>query len=154
MIYDAVLSRYTDARIARDKRVTAVLSTLIGDAQTKAKNAQVEKLDDGAMTALINSFIKNQNITLDALEKITEESDTVLRSRDFVRQDIALLQSFLPQQLSESELQSIVSMFVLGFLSAGEAMPQMGVVMNHLKTKYAGRYDGKLASAVVRTALA
>ncbi len=154
MIYDAVLSRYTVARISRDKRVTAVLSTLIGDAQTKAKNAQVEKLDDGAMTALINSFIKNQNITLDALEKITEESDTVLRSRDFVRQDIALLQSFLPQQLTESELQSIVSMFVLGFLSAGEAMPQMGVVMNHLKTEYAGRYDGKLASAVVRTALA
>ena len=154
MIYDAVLNRYTAARVARDKQVTSVLSTLIGDAQTKAKNAQVEKLDDGAMTALINSFVKNQNITLDALENVTDAGDTVLRSRAIVRQDIALLQSFLPQQLTESELQSIVSMFILGFLSAGEAMPQMGVVMNHLKTEYPGRYDGKLASAVVRTALA
>ena len=54
------------------------------------------------------------------------------------------LKDFIRVQLSESELEIIVSDFILGNSTA-----KMGDIMKHLKDNYAGQYDGKLASKVV-----
>lgn len=58
------------------------------------------------------------------------------------------LKDFIRVQLSESELEKIVSVFVLNTPNV-----KMGDVMKYLKENYAGQYDGKFASKVANFVL-
>ncbi|WP_248793086.1 GatB/YqeY domain-containing protein, partial [Escherichia coli] len=56
----------------------------------------------------------------------------------------AVLEQFLPKQLSEAEIRVLIS----DFLDVGETRPNMGEVMKHMKTHYDGQYDGKVVSKI------
>ena len=56
----------------------------------------------------------------------------------------AILESFLPAQLSEDVLREIIA--TCGAINIGEAM-------QYLKANHAGQYDGKRASVIVREIL-
>ena len=55
---------------------------------------------------------------------------------------------FLPSQMNETELTEAVR----GIISEGDAS-SLGDVMKALGARYAGRYDGKAASAIARELL-
>jgi uncharacterized protein YqeY len=59
--------------------------------------------------------------------------------------EIAILEEFLPKQLSSDELEKIIA-------DLKEATPglALNVVMRHLKDNYAGQYDGKSASEIAK----
>ena len=61
--------------------------------------------------------------------------------------EIAAVEAFLPKQLSADELSKIVS-----DLRAADAGLNMGGVMKLLKERYAGQYDGRTASDLVKKA--
>jgi uncharacterized protein YqeY len=66
--------------------------------------------------------------------------------------EIAVLQAFLPQQLTAAELEAEVSKAVE---EAGASAPQdMGKVMKILMPRIAGRADGKAVNELVRKRLA
>jgi uncharacterized protein YqeY len=80
--------------------------------------------------------------------------------RDGGREDLAgreeaeaeLIQAYLPEQLSDEELQAIVGDAVA---EAGASSPQeMGRVMSVVMPRVQGRADGKRVSALVREKLA
>lgn len=58
--------------------------------------------------------------------------------------EISTLENYLPKQLSETEIRSLV-----GMLSFND----MGAIMKHFKSMYDGRYDGKLLSTIVKEKL-
>ena len=153
MIYTDIQNRYNRARLDRETDVVAALSTLLGDAQTKAKNSKVEILGDAEMTALVKSYINNLNVTLEAV-KNTIVGPSLQVTVDDINAEIALLESFMPKQLTEGELYGIVDGYSIKYAVDNGVKPDMGKVMTFLKTNYAGQYDGKLASSVVRNALA
>ncbi len=64
---------------------------------------------------------------------------------------LAVIQSYLPQALSEDELRELV-METIAAVSA-EGMRDLGKVMKELMPKVRGRADGKLANEIVRQAL-
>lgn len=59
--------------------------------------------------------------------------------------EIAILEGFLPKQLSSEDLEAII-------VKLKEATPglALNVVMKHLKDSYAGQYDGKSASEIAK----
>lgn len=59
--------------------------------------------------------------------------------------EIAVLESFLPKQMSSDELEAII-------VKLKESTPglTLNVVMKHLKDSYAGQYDGKSASEIAK----
>lgn len=66
--------------------------------------------------------------------------------------EIAILQGFLPQQLSEAELSSLVAEAVA---TTGATSPRdLGKVMGWLSPRTRGRADGKRLSELVTAALA
>lgn len=66
--------------------------------------------------------------------------------------ELEVLKAYLPEQLSDEELQAIVTEVVA---QTGANSPKdMGKVMGVLVPRLAGRADGKLASKLVRDALA
>ena len=66
--------------------------------------------------------------------------------------EILVIQDFLPQALSEEEIDAMVSDAVTE--SGAESVKDMGKVMGLLKAKMQGRADMSVVSAKIKTALA
>ena len=66
-------------------------------------------------------------------------------------EQIAVLERFLPEQLSQEELQQEVSAMIASL--GAEGMKDMGRVMGALSQKLAGKADGKTLAALVREQL-
>lgn len=68
--------------------------------------------------------------------------------RDEIAAEHAILEEFLPKQLSEQEVKDMIQKIVSGL----EA-PNMGAVMKDLSPQIKGRFDGKQATQLVQAAL-
>ena len=68
--------------------------------------------------------------------------------------ELAVLEKYLPEQLSEAELQSLIDEAVAEAKASGaEGMKAMGAVMKVLQPKISGRADGSAVAAAVKAAL-
>lgn len=152
MLYKLILDDYNKARVDRAQIETRLLSTLIGDAQTKAKNRGVEFLSDQDMVALVKSYIANIRTTTEALgsNEGTEYDPDRVHSLFVMNYELSVLSGYLPKQLSEPELTTIITDYVNAKKLEG-AKVTLGDVMAYLKGYYAGQYDGKVASTIAKT---
>ena len=66
-------------------------------------------------------------------------------------EEIAIIQSFMPMQLSEAQMKDAAAAAILEVGAAG--MKDMGKVVAALKAKYAGQMDFAKASALVKALL-
>lgn len=66
--------------------------------------------------------------------------------------ELAILEAYLPQQLTEAEVARIIESTVAQTGATG--MAQMGQVMKAVQAAVAGRYDGGRVAALVRARLA
>ena len=66
-------------------------------------------------------------------------------------EEIAIIQGFLPQQLSEAEVAQAIAAAIAE--TKASSIKDMGKVVGALKGKYAGRMDFAKASAVVKRML-
>lgn len=137
-----------DALAARKAKLPAagVLTTLLGEMDSKAKTFNPARaLTEDEIVALVRKFLKNLDEALAAVDRLPEDRRAV--EGDKLKAEKAALEVYLPQQLSEGEIEAIVRAQV----AAGA---NLGGVMKALKEGHAGRYDGKLASEVVKRVLA
>jgi len=65
--------------------------------------------------------------------------------------EIAVIQSFLPKQLDETETKAAIAAAIAETGAAG--MKDMGKVIAHLKERFAGQMDFGKASGLVKAAL-
>ena len=130
------------ARKARSSVDAAILTTLIGEAEAVGKNGGNREVTDAEVVAMIKKFVKNIDETLKAVA-----STGVDKARaDAVLAEKAVLENFLPKQLSEAEIRVLIS----DFLDVGEKRPNIGEVMKHMKSNYDGQYDGALVSKIAK----
>jgi hypothetical protein len=66
--------------------------------------------------------------------------------------ELAVLEAYLPKQLTDDELEGIVREAVTG--SGATGMPQMGLAMKAANAAVAGRAEGGRVAAVVKKVLA
>ncbi len=66
--------------------------------------------------------------------------------------ELAILEAYLPKQLSDAELESIVREAVTA--SGASGMPQMGLAMKAANAAVAGRAEGGRVAALVKQVLA
>lgn len=137
-LIDQIRKDYIAARKARNAVVSNLLSTLIGELESKAttwvdpdvkedKPVVIKVIDDALVTATVKKFIKS-------LDEIIAVNESTLSKREK-----NILEAYLPQQMSEQELRDVALLFVNGTI---------GEFMGHLKNNYAGSYDGRLASKI------
>ena len=141
-IKNRVQTDLNEARRQRDKERTLVLSTLLSD----LKNREIElgtEIDDAAAVQVLSKGIKQRR---DAAEQMRGAGRGELAAAEDAQ--VAVLQPYLPQGLSEDEVRSMVREIVAG--GAGV----MGAVMAQLMPRIRGRFDGKEANRIVREALA
>lgn len=113
------------------------------------KLTEVEKgqpMDEAGIISVIQKEVKSRQEALAEARKAARE-DLASRAQD----EIAFLQTFLPQQLGEEELAGIVREAVAETGAAGPA--DMGRVMKVVMPKVQGRATGDQVSQAVRKLL-
>ncbi|MBN4667063.1 GatB/YqeY domain-containing protein [Pandoraea nosoerga] len=104
-------------------------------------------LDDTAVIAVVDKLIKQRKDSISQFEAAGRQD-----LADKEAAELAVLQVYMPQQLSADEVAQAVKAAVA---QTGAAGPQdMGKVMGVLKGQLAGRADMTVVSAQVKAALA
>lgn len=127
----------------------AVRKSTLRVALASIKEAEVQKrgeLDDAAVLALLQKEVKSRQEALAEAEK-ANRTDLV----ENAKAEMNVLAGFLPQGLSEQELEQIVQAAIS---EVGASAPtDIGKVMKAVLPKVQGRADGSLVSQLVRTKL-
>lgn len=134
-----------NARKERRSGDAAVLTTLIGEAEAVGKNNGNREVTDQEVVAMIKKFIKNIDEVLSVVQPGTD-SHTKSQSEK------SLLSTFLPQQLDEAGLRTVMQGLIATHGIAGQK--GMGVLMKELKAAHDGTYDGSMASKLAKELLA
>jgi uncharacterized protein YqeY len=99
-------------------------------------------LDDAGVAVALQKLIKQSQ---DALEQFAKAGRDDLTKRE--KDDIAVWQSYLPEQLSDAELAKLITEAIAE--TGASSMKDMGKVMAALRSKAQGRADmGKLGAQV------
>jgi hypothetical protein len=113
------------------------------------KLAEVEakkELDDEGVLAVLQKEVKSRRESIADAEKANRQ-DLV----DAANAEIAVLEEYLPQQLSTEELKSIIGEVIAE--QGAASVVDMGKVMGALMPRVQGRADGGQVSQFVREAL-
>lgn len=105
------------------------------------------ELDDAAVTAILSTLVKQRR---EAAEAFRNGDRVELAEKE--EAELVVLQSFLPEQLSEEQVKGLVDSIVTEL--GADSMKDMGRVMKVLTEKTRGQADGKLVSELVKARLA
>ena len=106
-----------------------------------------KELTDADVLAVIDKMVKQRR---DSIAQFTAGNRMDLVATD--QGELAVLQGYQPQQMSEAEIDAAIAAAIAGTGAAGPA--GMGKVMAELKGKLAGRADMSAVSARVKAKLA
>lgn len=130
---------------AKDAARLGAIRFLQAAIKQKEVDERVEA-DDAAVLAIIDKLIKQRRDSITQFEAAGRR-DLV----DKEQAELALLQGYLPQQLTDAELEAAVDAALAESGATGAAA--MGKVMAVLKPRIAGRADIGKASALVKKKL-
>ena len=144
-IKDTLTNDMKEAMKAKEKDRLAVIRMVRGAIKQIEIDSKKE-LDDEAVIGVISKEVKMRKDSVEEFKKGGRE-DLVAKTEA----EIAVLMPYLPQQLSEDEIRSLVQAAVE---QVGTSSPKdMGKVMGVLMPKVKGRADGKLVNTIVKEAL-
>jgi uncharacterized protein YqeY len=139
-----------DAMKAGDKRrvsTVRLITAALKDRDIEARGAGKEPLSDEDILGLLQKMVKQRQES----QKIYEDNGRPeLAAQE--SEEIAIIMSFMPQQLGEAEVGAAIDAAIAATGAAG--MKDMGKVMAALKEKFAGRMDFGKASAAIKAKLA
>lgn len=130
---------------AKDRERLSVLRMLLSAVRQKEIDDKVELDDDGVLAA-VEKMVKQRH---DAEKQYRDAGRTELADAEAA--EIVVLESYLPEPLSDAELAELIDAAVAE--TGAESMRDMGKVMGVLKPKVQGRADMGAVSAGVKAKL-
>ena len=118
--------------------------------QAAMKQKEVDErvvLDDVAIVAIVDKRIKQRKDSIAAFEGAGRND-----LADQEKAELAVLQAYVPERMSEAEIAQAVAAIVAEVGASGPG--DMGKVMGVVKTRLAGKADMGQDSAAVKAALA
>ena len=144
-------SELTGAIRSRDEVRTATLRMALTAIRSEEVSGSVARdLSDGEVVAVLGREAKKRREAATAFDG-AGRADRAQRERD----ELGVLQGYLPTQLSDEDLAALVAEEVAVAAAAGATgMGAMGRVMKGVQPRVAGRADGGRVAAEVRRRLA
>ena len=112
------------------------------------KEVELKKdLDDAEMSRVMTTLIKQRRESVEQFEKAQR-----MELAEKERQEITIIEAYLPKALSPQELEQIVASIVTEI--GAQSHKEMGTVMKAVMARLAGQaVDGKLVSDLVKAKL-
>ncbi len=128
---------------SRDTVRLTTIRSLLSAIQYAEMESETESVSEQEITSLMQREVKRRGEEIDFAKKAgrTEQLETL-------QQEIAIIEAFLPSQLSAAALEDFLKQCVTENPSA-----TMGELMKMLKVNFAGQFDGKVASTLVKQIL-
>ena len=146
-------SDLTAAMKARDALTLGTLRmALAAVTNEEVAGSSARELTDAEVTTVLAREVKKRKESAEAFDGAGR---TELAEKE--RAESAVLQRYLPAQLSDEEITVVVSEAVAEVAASSGAAPtmkQMGLVIKAAQAKAAGRADGAKVTAAVKAALA
>jgi uncharacterized protein YqeY len=131
----------------KDNIKKVVLQMLITGYVNKTKDVHRELTEDEVIT-IINKELKQTKEALESF-KLGNRADLVAESEGKIK----VLESYLPQQLSEAEVEKIVSDIAMTTTLGPDPNRNLGVVMKLVMPQLKGKADGKVINQIVAKVL-
>ena len=129
----------------RDKETTSALRMAISELKKEEIDKQIE-LEDEQVIQILQRMIKQRK---DSYSQFSDAGRNELAEKE--QKEIDILSEFLPEQLSEEELSSMVLEVIKE--TGAEGPQDMGKVMGSLKQRIHGNADMGLVSKIVKETL-
>src|SRR5215471_508905 len=146
MLRDDINNAVKEAMKAKDERKLSTLrmvNSTIKNADIEARGQGKPPLSDEALLSVLQKLIKQRHESVELYDK---GGRAELAQQE--REEIAIIQAYLPKQMSEDEVKAAISEAIKDTGAAG--MKDMGKVIAALKGKFAGKMDFAKASALVK----
>jgi hypothetical protein len=134
----------TAMRAAQKERLGTVRMILAGIKQREVDERV--SLDDSQVLSVIDKMVKQRKESIAQFET-GGRADLVAKEKA----EIALLQEYLPTQLSPAEIETLISAAIAK--TGAASIKDMGKVMGALKSELAGRADMGAVSARIKQKL-
>lgn len=139
-----------DALKNKDKVAMAtirLITAALKDRDIAARgNGQPDGIGEAEILSMLQSMIKQRQ---DSSKMYDENDRPELADRE--REEIAVIEKFLPAQMSEDEVGAAIDEIIASV--GAESIKDMGKVMGALKSKYAGQIDMAKAGGAVKAKL-
>lgn len=136
-LLDTIKKDHLQSRKDRDSVKSSLLTTLIGELQTKEINAQ-KVLSDADVCATIKKFVNGVQETI------------ALRPSDNSTKELLILESYLPKMIDDDDLGIIINDIIDDLQLENMSIKSLGTILKELKARHEGKYDGKLATEIVK----
>lgn len=140
MLVDTIKSDLGKAMKAGDKDKVSCLRLILSAFKYKQVESKKE-LDDTEALQVLRTQLKQ---VTDSYEQYTQAGRVDLASAE--EKNLAILKSYLPQELSDDEIRGIVKRIIA---ETAAVKKDFGMVMKKAMTEVSGRADGKRVSAIV-----
>jgi uncharacterized protein YqeY len=146
-LQDNVMTAMKTAMKAKDsaalEALRAIKSALLLQ-QTEAGSSTLTEQDE---IKILQKLVKQRK---DSASIFTEQGRQDLAEPELAQ--VAVIETFLPEPLSEEDLQTLISEVITSLNASG--MKDMGKVIAQVNEKAEGRAEGKIIAQMVKSALA
>lgn len=150
MIRDDIKTALVVAMKARDTTTTAairLIQSTIKNRDIELRTAAAQPDDDLLITEVLQKMIKQRRESIEMYEKGNRPELAAAEAAE-----VAVIERFLPQQMSEDEAKTAIDALATEIGAA--SVKDMGRMMAALKDRFAGKMDFAKASGLVKARLA
>jgi len=131
---------------AREQDKLAALRLMLSAVKQREVDERIT-LDDAGVVSVVEKMIKQRKDSIAQFEKAARQD-----LADKEKFEIGVIEAYLPQQLSQAEVDAIVAEAIAA--TGAKSAADMGKVMGVVKPKLAGRADMGKVSGLVKAKLA
>ena len=150
-----IRAAWIQARKEREKDVAGILGTLMGSIEKVGKDNGNRESTDAEAEVVIAKFLKDLKETFkifsgEVIDDFKPQSDNTSEKHTSMAamfKEAQIYKSYLPQQLSISELVDIINE------CTGIGMTNKGQFMGHMNKNFKGQYDGRMVSGLIEEIL-
>jgi len=148
MLRDRFTEALKGAMKSREDLTVSTVRLILARLKEKDIEARpkLDRIDDAAIQQMLQQMIKQRRESIELYEKGNRPE---LAAKE--KGEIAVIERFLPKQMSGAELESAVKDTIKE--TGAASIKDMGKVMAALRTKYAGQVDPAAASQAVKKLL-
>lgn len=143
-----IMTEMKEAMKAKNEGVLRALRGIKAEIiKAKTEPGAAGEIDEATEQKFLQKMMKQRRDSLEIFEKQGRE-DLAIKEKE----EMAVIERFLPKQLDETELKEIIKKIVA---ETGASSPaDMGKVMGVVSKQLAGKADGKIISGIVKEILA
>ena len=141
--------KLNDALKAKEKNIYPTLRLIVSgikDAEIAGRSKGQKEIKDSDVISLLKKMIKQRNESCEVYKKAGRNE--LFESE---KKEIEVINTFLPQQLSEEETKKICQDTIKSI--GASSMKDMGKIMGNLKSKYADTLDFSKVSLILKQLL-